>query len=63
MSIEGIEPPTLWFVAIHSYPLSYILLGERWELNPRIELPQNSALTTWLRSPFHTVESEKSINH
>jgi hypothetical protein len=26
--------------------------GERWELNPRVEEPQTSALTTWLRSPF-----------
>ena len=49
MSIEGFEPPTLWFVAIHSHPLSYIpgkyaIQGGRWELNPRLKLPQSSAL-------------------
>lgn len=25
LSVEGIEPPTLWFVAIRSNPLSYTL--------------------------------------
>jgi hypothetical protein len=25
--------------------------GERWELNPRMVVPQTTALTTWLRSP------------
>ena len=24
MGMEGLEPPTLWFVAIDSHPLSYI---------------------------------------
>ncbi len=27
LSIEGFEPPTLWFVAIDSNPLSYIPLN------------------------------------
>jgi len=26
--------------------------GERWGSNPRMEVPQTSALTTWLRSPL-----------
>ncbi len=27
--------------------------GERWDLNPRMAVPQTAALTTWLRSPYH----------
>ncbi len=30
-----------------------IYKGERWDSNPRVEEPQSSALTPWLRSPFH----------
>ncbi len=26
--------------------------GGRWDSNPRMEEPQSSALTTWLRPPF-----------
>ena len=26
--------------------------GERWDLNPRMAVPQTAALTTWLRSPY-----------
>ncbi len=29
----------------------FCLKGERWELNPRMVVPQTTALTTWLRSP------------
>ncbi len=26
--------------------------GGRWDSNPRMEVPQTSALTTWLRPPY-----------
>ena len=42
--MEGVEPPTLWFVAIDSNPLSYIPLGGRRELNPRMMVPQTITL-------------------
>lgn len=43
--------------------------GERWGSNPRMEVPQTSALTTWLRSPLtkiyynitHVVSSTVSV--
>ena len=57
MSMEGLEPPTLWFVAIDSNPLSYIPItfftnyiflikniGGRRELNPRVMVPQTITL-------------------
>ena len=42
--MEGVEPPTLWFVAIDSNPLSYIPSGGRRELNPRMMVPQTITL-------------------
>ena len=48
MGMEGLEPPTLWFVAIDSHPLSYIpikkLRGGRRESNPRMMVPQTITL-------------------
>ena len=44
LGMEGVEPPTLWFVAIDSNPLSYIPLGGRRELNPRLMVPQTITL-------------------
>ena len=60
LGMEGVEPPTLWFVAIDSHPLSYIpffadkapsesqnrlySIGGRRELNPRMMAPQTITL-------------------
>lgn len=54
--MEGFEPPTLWFVAINSIPLSYMPFAlDSWYINQRrttgIEPANDGAtnhyLTTW----------------
>ena len=54
MSMEGLEPPTLWFVAIGSNPLSYIPFPQTLKISRRttgIEPAHDGAtnhyLTTW----------------
>ncbi len=34
------------------YEESNFIEGERWDSNPRMVVPQTTALTTWLRSPL-----------
>lgn len=35
-----------------SFPLRANEEGGRWDLNPRMVVPQTTALTTWLRPPY-----------
>ena len=53
--MEGLEPPTLWFVAIDSHPLSYIPTGGRRESNPRMMVPQTITLPLGDARQFNTL--------
>lgn len=59
--MEGLEPPTLWFVATDSDPLSYIPRRTT-GIEPMHDGATNHCLTTWLRPPFFFLQDYVRIN-
>ncbi len=47
--------------SIRVYDKYEVIQGERWDSNPRMVVPQTTALTTWLRSPFNNLNYSNNL--